>query len=410
MFAFVDPTLGNKIKDFNVEDDRIRLDPVTFVGVELGVLDDSQFKIGKQASTEDQIILYQRGKGNVWFDQDGSGDVYDPIKFAKIDKGLDLTAHNFFSDEPVVLAIAAAASATQERARVTKVTAGTPDRPTLLPRAPCGGAQAGGKRHGASGHHHLVGGPNVSPVSDLQSALAGAEGPAPRPRGSSPTAAGNKVVFTGTFSVVGGVVQDGTVTGFDLFDGAVKVMTGSGYALSDEAILKAHDAAIADDYTVFYPTFFSEVRAVGSADTDRMYGATEKGKFLGMAGDDFLYGDTGNEVMKGGLGDDWVEGRGAADKLFGDEGADTFAFTNADKGNDPTAEFSVHRIKDFDRGRGHDLPRRRPLHGHRRRPARQVRVRHRASRRSLRTSISSSGRRPATSSMTRTGPARSRRC
>ena len=43
-------------------------------------------------------------------------------------------------------------------------------------------------------------------------------------------------------------------------------MTGSGYALSDEAILKAHDAAIADDYTVFYPTFFSEVRAVGSPD------------------------------------------------------------------------------------------------------------------------------------------------
>jgi Ca2+-binding RTX toxin-like protein len=103
VFAFVDPTLGNKIKDFNVEDDRIRLDPYTFVGVELGVLRDSQFKIGKHASTEDQIILYQRGKGKLWFDQDGSGDVYDPIKFAKISKGLDLTAHNFFSDEPVIL-------------------------------------------------------------------------------------------------------------------------------------------------------------------------------------------------------------------------------------------------------------------------------------------------------------------
>jgi Ca2+-binding RTX toxin-like protein len=104
VFGFVDPALGNKIKDFNAEDDRIRLDPVTFVGVELGALGDSQFKIGKQASTEDQIILYQRGKGNIWFDQDGSGDVYDPIKFAKIDKGLDLTAQNFFSDEPVILA------------------------------------------------------------------------------------------------------------------------------------------------------------------------------------------------------------------------------------------------------------------------------------------------------------------
>jgi len=198
--------------------------------------------------------------------------------------------------------------------------------------------------------HHLVGGPNVSPISDLQSALAGAEGLGTTTTWEFADGAGNKVVFTGTFAVVGGVVQDGTVTGFDLFDGAVKVMTGSGYALSDEAILKAHDAAIADDYTVFYPTFFSEVRAVGSPDTDRMYGATEEGRFLGMAGDDFLYGDTGTEVMKGGLGDDWVEGRGAADKLFGDEGADIFAFTNADKNNDPTAEFSVHRIRDFDVG------------------------------------------------------------
>ena len=34
---------------------------------------------------------------------------------------------------------------------------------------------------------------------------------------------------------------------------------------------------MADDYTVFYPTFFAEVREVGSADTDRMYGSTETG-------------------------------------------------------------------------------------------------------------------------------------
>ena len=137
------------------------------------------------------------------------------------------------------------------------------------------------------------------------------------------------------------------MTGFDLYDGAVKVMTASGYSLSVSEILKAHDAAVADDYTIFYPTFFAEVRVVGSAETDHMYGSTETGRFLGEGGDDFLYGGPGSEAMKGGAGDDWVEGRGKQDKLFGNEGADTFAFTNADENNYPGAGFSIHRIRDF---------------------------------------------------------------
>jgi Ca2+-binding RTX toxin-like protein len=199
---------------------------------------------------------------------------------------------------------------------------------------------------------HLVGGQNASPISDLQRAL-NTELPtatATTWEFSGPGMSTTRVVFTGSFDVVGGFVQDGTVTGFAVYVGTAKVLSGSGFALSDEAILKAHDAAIADDYTVFYPTFFREVRVIGSADTDRMYGSTEKGKFFGKAGDDFLYGGPGSEVLRGGLGDDWVAGRGATDKLFGGDGTDTFAFTNADKGNDPTAEFSVHRIKDFDPG------------------------------------------------------------
>ena len=82
--------------------------------------------------------------------------------------------------------------------------------------------------------HHLVGGQNASPVSDLQQALAGTEEPGTTTAWGFADGAGHKVVFKGTFTVVGGFVQDGIVTGFDLFDGAVKVMTGSGYALSDE--------------------------------------------------------------------------------------------------------------------------------------------------------------------------------
>lgn len=198
---------------------------------------------------------------------------------------------------------------------------------------------------------HLVGGPNVSPLSDLQIALT-----TEIPNATSttweftgPGMSTTRIMFTGSFQVVGGFVQDGIATGFDVYVGNVKVLSGSGYSLTDNAVLGARAAAIADDYTIFYSTFFSRVREIGTPDSDRMYGSTEKGKFLGMAGDDFLYGGPGNEVMKGGAGDDWVEGRGGRDKLSGGPGADTFALTNVDRNNDPDAIFAVHRIKDFDR-------------------------------------------------------------
>jgi Ca2+-binding RTX toxin-like protein len=198
---------------------------------------------------------------------------------------------------------------------------------------------------------HLVGGQNASPLGDLQFGLT-TEVPnatATTWTFTGPGMSTTRVVFTGSFIVLGGVVQDGVVTGFDVFVANVKVLTGSGYSLTDNAILKARDAAVADDYTIFYSTFFREVLEVGSADTDRMYGSTKAGKFLGLGGDDFLYGGPGAEVMKGGDGNDWVEGRGLGDKLFGNAGADIFALTNVDKNNDPAAVFAVHRIKDFDR-------------------------------------------------------------
>lgn len=98
VFAFVDPTMPSKITDFSVEHDLITLDPFTFAGVEFGFLSDDQFKIGKHASTPEQIILFQRGKGNIFFDVDGSESIYAPGKFAKVQKGLDLDAQNFYGE------------------------------------------------------------------------------------------------------------------------------------------------------------------------------------------------------------------------------------------------------------------------------------------------------------------------
>jgi Ca2+-binding RTX toxin-like protein len=94
VFAFSFASMA-KIRDFDPSDDLIELNVLGFPGVDEGFLHGDQFKVGGKASTEDQIILYQKNKGNLWYDQDGSGTTYDPVKIAKMDKGLDLTAHHF---------------------------------------------------------------------------------------------------------------------------------------------------------------------------------------------------------------------------------------------------------------------------------------------------------------------------
>lgn len=98
VFVFVDPSLPNKISDFSPDDDLFMLNPSTFEGVPFGFLADDQFKIGKQASTPEQIIVFQQNKGKVFYDQDGSGSTYAPVLFAKVDKGLDLSAQHFYGE------------------------------------------------------------------------------------------------------------------------------------------------------------------------------------------------------------------------------------------------------------------------------------------------------------------------
>src|SRR5690606_15036006 len=97
VFVFVDPTRPNKVKDFG-QGDLIQLNALAFEGVEQGFLQKSQFALGSSASTEDEIIIYQKGKGNLWYDQDGSGSTYDPVKFAKVDKGTELSHKDFYGE------------------------------------------------------------------------------------------------------------------------------------------------------------------------------------------------------------------------------------------------------------------------------------------------------------------------
>ena len=98
VFVFADPNQPSKIKDFNPGEDLIGLDGWGFDAIGPGFLDQSQFRIGKHAKTEDQIIIYDKKTGNLYYDGDGSGDAEAQINFAKVKKGLDISAGNFFGE------------------------------------------------------------------------------------------------------------------------------------------------------------------------------------------------------------------------------------------------------------------------------------------------------------------------
>jgi Ca2+-binding RTX toxin-like protein len=98
VFVFANPNTPSKIKDFSPDDDLIGLDGWGFDAVGPGFLQASQFRVGKMAKTAEQIIIYDRKTGNLYYDGDGSGDTLAQVKFAKVSKGLDISAGNFFGE------------------------------------------------------------------------------------------------------------------------------------------------------------------------------------------------------------------------------------------------------------------------------------------------------------------------
>lgn len=98
VFVFANPNTPSKIKDFNPNQDLIGLDGWGFDAIGPGFLQDDQFRIGKNAKTPEQIIIYDQKTGNLYYDGDGSGDMLAQVKFAKVGKGLDISAGNFFGE------------------------------------------------------------------------------------------------------------------------------------------------------------------------------------------------------------------------------------------------------------------------------------------------------------------------
>jgi Ca2+-binding RTX toxin-like protein len=105
VFFFRDLTETDRAKDFSPKDDviviahEVIINGVTFAGIGPGFLDPSQLKIGKKAKTPDEVIVYTPKTGDTYFDPDGSGAAAQ-VRFAKLPKGLDLKAKNFFGEFP----------------------------------------------------------------------------------------------------------------------------------------------------------------------------------------------------------------------------------------------------------------------------------------------------------------------
>jgi Ca2+-binding RTX toxin-like protein len=96
-FLFSSPLgSGNvdRIHDYNVRDDTIRLDDAVFTGLSLGSLSSGAFAKGAAATQADDRIIYDPVSGNLYFDPDGVGGAAQ-ILFATLNSGLKVTSADF---------------------------------------------------------------------------------------------------------------------------------------------------------------------------------------------------------------------------------------------------------------------------------------------------------------------------
>jgi Ca2+-binding RTX toxin-like protein len=125
-------------------------------------------------------------------------------------------------------------------------------------------------------------------------------------------AAGDRVVFTGSFAFSGGTLTGGTVTGFDVFTGSTKVLHATGYDVS-------------------YVTLANAIAAYQADSSDPTLGMLlDHGtKYLGSSGADRILSEAltggGHNVLQGGAGNDDLYAA-PGDTLIGGLGKDTFSF------------------------------------------------------------------------------------
>ena len=97
--AFVfSSTLGSRnvdrIYDYRVVDDTIRLDDAVFRGLTVGALSSAAFQTGPTALQSDDRVIYDPLTGYLYFDPDGLGSAAQ-VHFATLSTGLSMTAADF---------------------------------------------------------------------------------------------------------------------------------------------------------------------------------------------------------------------------------------------------------------------------------------------------------------------------
>jgi hypothetical protein len=162
-----------------------------------------------------------------------------------------------------------------------------------------------------------------------------------------PSEFGGKIVFTGSFTVTGGVVTGGTMTGFKVFANDTKVLVGSHYSTDAVALSEAITDWQGFDTEPLYDLISDiPLKIIGSDDDDHIEGNDVSFKLIGRGGNDILEGWTGTGFLKGGKGDDWLASGDGKETMSGGQGNDVFLF--ALSALDPPTV--VDKIKDFTPG------------------------------------------------------------
>ncbi|MEY9196846.1 serralysin [Sinorhizobium fredii] len=84
----------DRVLDFCAADDLFRLDAAVFAALSVGTLDSETLAFGKAASDEDDRIVYDQARGELFYDADGTGGA-DAVRFAIVSRGTSLAAEDF---------------------------------------------------------------------------------------------------------------------------------------------------------------------------------------------------------------------------------------------------------------------------------------------------------------------------